>query len=378
MPMSERTIMSERIRFVHLASETGANVRALCRAFGISPTTGYRYLARFQAAGEAGLGDRSRRPHRSPAQTAAPVMAEILALREAHPVWGGRKLRRLLAQAGVEPVPAASTITAILHRHQLIDPIESAKHTPMQRFERATSNELWQMDFKGHIALADGARCHPLTVLDDHSRFALVVAACADEQGRTVQAQLIRAFHTYGTPDALLADNGSPWSAAGQPWTPLTVWLLQHDLPVLHGRPSHPQTQGKDERFHRTLKAEALTDQPFASLGIAQTAFDGFRNTYNTLRPHDALDLATPASRYTASRRVFPTVPPTIVYEPGTLVRKVQQKGEIWVHGKAYRVADAFYGHHVALSPLSTNEHHWAVQFGRHRVTIIDLTQPCG
>src|SRR5262249_47608922 len=162
---------------------------------------------------------RSTRPHRSPGRTPAAMEAKVIGLRLEHPCWGGRKLKRRLAELGERGVPSASTITAILHRHGLIDPEEGARHKAFRRFQRPAPNELWQMDYKGHFPMAAG-RCHPLTVLDDHSRFALAVAACADERAVTVQAVLTGVFRRYGLPERMLMDNGSPWGdGPDQPWT---------------------------------------------------------------------------------------------------------------------------------------------------------------
>lgn len=374
MPWAEASIMSLREEFVVLATQEGANVREVCRRSGISPTTGYKWLARHRAAGVDGLVDRSRHPLRSPARCSPELEARVVALRDAHPAWGGRKLKRVLEDGG-EAAPAASTITAILRRHDRLDPAEAAKHTAWTRFEHAAPNALWQMDFKGHVALGRG-RCHPLTILDDHSRFALAVACCLDEDGETVRRHLTDVFRRYGLPWRLLADNGPPWSASGQPWTPLTVWLLRLGIPVSHGRPGHPQTQGKDERFHRTLKAEALRDWSCVDLTEAQRRCDRFRDTYNLVRPHEALGMATPASRYVPSPRPFPEHLPPLEYAPDDVVRKVQDKGELWLHGSPYRVGAAFRGERVAVRPTA-DAAVWDVYYAHQCVTAIDLTCPC-
>jgi transposase InsO family protein len=373
MPFRECSQMEERLAFCVAASVEGANIRALCRQFGISPTTGYTWLARFQADGEAGLPDRSRRPHTSPTRTPPDSEAAVVALRQAHPVWGGRKLRVLLAPtqpAGT--VPAASTITRILDRHGLLDPVEAAKHRPFLRFEADAPNDLWQMDFKGDFALETG-RCYPLTILDDHSRYALTVAACADYQTATVQAHLTQVFRTYGVPTRLLCDNGPPWGdGGGAGWTPLRVWLLELGVELIHGRPYHPQTQGKDERFHRTLAAEAVRGHTFATLAECQVAFDAFRATYNHLRPHEAVGMAPPVSRYHPSARVFPDPLPPVGYAPTTLVRKVQAQGEISFRNQEWHVGRAFRGYPVALLPTA-DPATWEVYFGQHLITTLDL-----
>lgn len=171
--------------------------------------------------------------------------AAVLRVREAHPAWGGRKIRARLQTQDWATVPAASTITAILHRHGKIDPAESLKHRAWQRFEAQAPNDLWQMDFKGHFATAQG-RCHPLTVLDDHSRYALGLEACADERTATVKERLTRIFRRYGLPRKMLMDNGSPWGADWEhPYTPLTVWLLRLGLGVTHSPRTIPRPWAK-------------------------------------------------------------------------------------------------------------------------------------
>jgi transposase InsO family protein len=286
MPWVERSVATERLEFVRLAGLEGANRRELCRRFKISPRIGYKWLARFAAEGVAGLTDRSRRPKHSPKRTALPVEAAVLAVREAHPSWGGRKIKAVLAREEGAHLPAASTVTAILRRHGRIARLDSLQRQPCRRFERALPNELWQMDFKGHFALAEG-RCHPLTALDDHSRYAVLLAACANEQGVTVQQHLTGAFRQHGLPFAILTDNGSPW---GGTWdrealTPFTAWLVRLGIEVHHGRPYHPQTQGKEERFHRTLELELLHRGGLTDLGRAQAAFDAWKDGYNHDRP---------------------------------------------------------------------------------------------
>jgi transposase InsO family protein len=319
--------MSLRQEFVTLAHGESVNFRDLCRRFGISPKTGSKWVRRSRQGGDAALADRSRRPHHSPGRTAAATEQAVLALRARHPAWGGRKLRARLQALGQADVPAARTITAILGRHGLLGG-RAGQPRDFVRFEQAAPNDLWQRDFKGHVGLADGRRCHPLTVLDDHSRFALGLRACADEQGATVQRELTELFGVYGLPGRMLMDNGSPWGDdPDNPYTPLTVWLLRLGVRVTHGRPYHPQTQGQDERFHRTLQAEVLTGGPFADLAAAQRRFDAWRAVYNLERPHEGLGLQVPARRYRPSPRPFPEALPPVAYGPADVVRRVQEGG---------------------------------------------------
>jgi transposase InsO family protein len=374
MPWQECSVETLRQEFVLLASRPGTNIRELCRRFSISPDTAYTLLARYRQEGIDGLRDRSRRPLHSPLRTDPALEAAACAVRVAHPAWGGRKIRRYLLDHGQGAVPAASTITDILRRHDLLDPREAAKHRAGRRFEADAPNDLWQMDFKGHIALRHG-RCHPLTVLDDHSRYCLALAACGDERSRTVQNQLITLFARYGLPWRLLADNGAPWGDGGARFTALTVWLLRLGITVTHGRAYHPQTQGKEERFHRTLKAELLAGEPFAHRRAAQERFDAWRVSYNQERPHEALGLATPSSRYVPSARRYPTSVPAIEYGPDDAVRKVQADGEFSFANRVFRVSKAFRGERVAIRPTPTDGV-FVVAFMTHRIAQIDLRDP--
>jgi transposase InsO family protein len=364
--------MSLRKELVMLARQEGANKRELFRRYGIQPRIGYNWLKRYAAEGDAGLLDQSRRPQSSPERTPPAIETKVLELRRANPCWGGRKLRRRLIDLGEESVPSASTVTAILHRHGLIDPSESAKHRPFTRFERELPNEIWQMDYKGHFALRTG-RCHPLTVLDDHSRFALSIAACPDERWLTVQAVLTDVFRRYGLPDRMLTDNGAPWGdAADQGWTVLGAWLIRIGVGITHGRPYHPQTQGKDERFHRSLKAEVISQRSsWRDLAECHHAFETWRHIYNTQRPHEALGLATPVSRYRSSPRVFPEDLPPIEYAVGVIVRKVSKTGEISFANRTWQIGKAFARQPVALQPTN-QDGQFDVFFGHQKVGQID------
>jgi len=279
MPWSERDRVSLRKEFVLIAAQHNGGFAELCRRYRISRKTGYKWLQRAQKS--LPLDDVSRRPRTSPTRTDTEMERRVVELRLKHPVWGARKLRKILERSVLPPLPATSTITDILHRHNLIQNDQSNKHTPWQRFEKSTPNELWQMDFKGHFLTGEG-RCSPLTVLDDHSRFALGLRACPDQTAITVQGELIGMFRRHGMPYAILADNGSPWGSSGQgEYTELGVWLLRLGIRLMHGRPYHPQTQGKDERFHRTLQEEVLAWERFLDLSHCQRRFDDFHHVYN-------------------------------------------------------------------------------------------------
>jgi transposase InsO family protein len=386
MAWREESIVSQRLEFVTLASAEGANIRELCRRFGISAPTGYKWLGRHREVaacpvdragasdGEPWLQDRSRRPHRSPGRTGDAVEAVALRVREQHPAWGARKIRAVLISRGID-VPATSTVHAILSRHGRIDPAQKEKHQAWQRFEHDRPNALWQMDFKGHVPMHRGGRCHPLTILDDHSRYSIGLWACGDERSVTVRSRLVDAFRRFGLPERLLCDNGPPWAmphAEGGKHTGLTVWLLRLGVRTVHGRAFHPQTQGKEERFHRTLKAELLSRMDLRDLAQAQDAFDTWRGTYNLKRPHEALGMGVPASRYTPSTRTYPETLPGVEYADGEVLRRVRSNGLIKYRDADWCVGQAFSGERVAIRP-GPADGRLMVCYGPHPVGEIDL-----
>jgi putative transposase len=377
MPWREVSVMDQRHEFVTLAMQEGVNRRELCRRFGISPDVGYKWLRR-ALAGDVVLADRSRRPHHSPHHCDAAVEARVLAVRKAHPAWGARKITHCLKRDGAKP-PARSTVHEILHRHGLVRPPEHGHQGPYQRFEKEAPNLLWQMDFKGEMALANGALCHPLTVIDDHSRYALCIDACANQQGQTVRQQLTTTFRRYGLPQAFFVDNGSPWGdPSGAPWTKLGVWLLKLGVDLWHSRPYHPQSRGKNERFHRTLKAEVFHMQSFCDLAELQSAFDRWRNVYNLQRPHEALDLDVPASRYRPSLRAMPDQLPEVEYDSHEIVRRVSSTRDyVSFKGRLWKVPKAFCGEALAIRPMMPDGS-FGIFFGSRQVATIDLTNNNG
>jgi transposase InsO family protein len=375
MPWKETTLMSQRTAFIEQAKAADTNISALCRSYGISRKTAYKWLKREREAGAAGLLEQSRRPDHCPTQTSAEMERQVLAMRDDHPAWGGRKIRRVLQNRGYTGVPAASTITAILRRNEKIDPEEAAKHKPFQHFEREQPNELWQMDFKGFFALQAGGYCHPLTVIDDHSRFLVGLKACPNETYPTVQSQLTAIFEQYGLPERILMDNGSPWGDdRDSPYTILTTWLFRLGVAITHGRPYHPQTQGKDERLNRTLLDEVISRYEMVSLVDCQARFDEWRDIYNYLRPHDALQLDTPGSHYQPSPRPFPSVLPPVTYEPDDILRKVDVCGKITFHNHCFRVGKAFRHQPVAVRPTDTDGI-FQVFFCQQKIAQISLLQ---
>jgi transposase InsO family protein len=328
--------------FVRFAEKGDIPFAELCRRFGVSRTNGYKTLRRHRAEGEAGLAPRSRRPKNTPKRLRAGVEERIVALRKEHPAWGARKIRKLLEREGTVPLPAASTVTAVINRCGLASPQRSGASRPFVRFESPVPNALWQMDFKGWHETLSGP-CHPLTVLDDCSRYNLCLAALPNERAEGVRRELEKTFRRYGVPDAMLMDNGAPWGTDSErQHTVLTTWLMRLGVKVLHSRPYHPQTNGKDERFHRTLKEELITTRQWRDLAHCQKEFDRWRAVYNEERPHEAISLDTPASRYGASLRPFPQSLLDPCYPAGTPTRTVSINGRISFRGQSHYVGKAF------------------------------------
>ncbi len=376
MPWSAVTLEAQRLEFCRLAvSDSDVSFVELCLRFGIAPKTGYKWLGRYVNDGSDGLADRSRAPKSSPFRTPPELEALVCEIREKHRAWGGRKIRRRLMDLGHDRVPAAATITDILRRHDLLEaaPPQAGGWT---RFEADAPNDLWQMDHKGWFMTATG-QCDPFDILDDHSRYNLALDASADRQETTVKGVMTDTFCTYGLPLRILCDNGSPWGNAqpGFRWTSLSVWLLDLGITVVHSRPMHPQTLGKDERFHRTLKLEVISTRPeWDSHAQVQQAFDRWRVVYNHQRPHDALAGAVPADRYQPSPRSMPERIEPVDYPDSYQIRKVDESARISFQGIRYKVGRPFAGRYVGIIP-TTHDGVFTVVYRHQTIHTLNLTQ---
>jgi transposase InsO family protein len=363
MPFNHKTVMEQKEEFVLLARQSAASFSTICKRFNITRRTGYKWLERYSKQGPEGLKELSRRPHCSPLRTSDTVERRILHMRQENPEWGAKKIFVLLEQEPhTQPIPAKSTINEILKRHGLIKKEKSDACGSWLRFEHEQPNDLWQMDFKGYFHLLNQKQCHPLTILDDHSRFNIGLFACYDEKYTTVQRLLTEVFQTYGLPKTILADNGSPW--AGSRYnrqgvmgiTKLEKWLYQQNIRVIHGKPYHPQTQGKEERFHRTLKAELLQYEKFEDQRQAQQRFDWWRHKYNCYRPHEAIGLQAPISRYQVSKRAFSKEILKPEYDSTAITTRVVDGGFVCFQSHRFRVGKAFIGDWVAIKPTLTDK----------------------
>jgi len=347
MPFKQMQVREQRVEFVIRALRSSQPLSLLCQEFDISRPTGYKWIARYRAGGVDAIAECSRRPHRSPRQTAPELETKIIALRQVYPDWGARKLAVLLARQGI--VLPSSTVHRVLLRHGLVS--DEDRHTPaIMRFARERPNELWQMDFKGPKNWPKA--CTALSVIDDHSRYVVTLRATARPEGRLVQQHLIQAFEECGLPEAMLMDHGIPWwqsqSFAGA--TYLSLWLMRQGIALHFSGVRHPQTQGKVERFHgslqRALECRGMPDHDH------QQWLDAFRREHNHIRPHEALGMQTPASRWQPSPRPFQPQLPAWEYPEGAWTLKVDNHGTIDIHEQPYRISKALIGERVRILPV--------------------------
>lgn len=350
MPWKRTDVQEQRIQFVIRAVARKEPMTALCREFGISRPTGYLWRERYLQGGSVReLQERSRRPQRSPEQTEVWKEERVEELRQQYG-WGAKKLQVLLAERGIA-LPVA-TINRILKRRDLVRAEDS--HPPaVGRFERARPNELWQMDGKGGYPVLEGT-CYPLSILDDHSRYAVGLYPLPRFTAELVQPCLVQTFQRYGVPEAVLMDHGTLWwsTTNGHGLTWLSVWLIQQEIRLHYGRVAHPQTQGKVERFHRTL--DEAVEHHGRPQGMAEWGpmLDGFRHTYNEVRPHEALGMQRPVQRYQPSPRAYQPQPKEWVYPSGSDVRKLNSQGCLDWGGQRWFVCEALAGQRVRVERL--------------------------
>lgn len=348
MAWNERTVEIMREEFVRRVLAQEASKSALCREYGISRPTGDKWIERFQD-GET-MSDRSRAPKSCPGRTSAEVEVKIVELRRRYPALGAVKLRKIMENAGYENLPCARTFNNIFQRNHLIEPEASRAATPHQRFEKSVPNEMWQADFKGYFRMEDGYQCHPLNIIDDHSRFNLCIEALTNETFDAVKPVMERLFEEYGLPFSFLCDNGNPWGTAQSlGFSRFEVWLMELGVLTLHGRPRHPQTQGKEERFNRSFTRECLKGKVFSNKKEAQACFDEYRTFYNEVRPHFALDLDVPASHYKPSAKQMPRKIEKWEYSSEYQLCKVKETGYFNYKGQGFYLSEAFGGKTIAV-----------------------------
>ena len=300
MPWERKTVEEQRREFAEAAKET-KNFSALCREFGITRKTGYKWVERYKE--NADLLDKSRKPFTVTNRTPIETEERIVVLRAENPGWGAKKLKEVLERQGHE-IPCVKTVNNILNRYGCISAEESRKHQAFTRFEKEHCNEMWQTDFKGEFRMADNNYCYPLNIFDDHSRFVIKIAPALSTANKVIPA-FRSAFCEYGMPNSVLSDNGAQFAGFRQGYTRFEKWLMNHDVLPIHGRIKHPQTQGKIERFHRTMQEELLKHTVMENIDDANNKFQLWREKYNNIRPHEALGMKCPAEVYIPSSRAY-------------------------------------------------------------------------
>jgi transposase InsO family protein len=351
MPWRESNVLEERLRFVVLASRREKGLSELCDEFGISRPTGYTWLKRYTAGGSAQMADRSRRPLHSPKRTSAGIEQAIVELRRRWPDWGAAKLHTILLREHPDQGPiTVRTVHRILERHGLIH-AEDRHPAAVQRFQRAEPNELWQMDFKGPSGFNQAGGAGPLSVLDDHSRYLPALRQLGSTKTEGVRETLEQTFQECGLPKAMLMDHGTPWwnglSSIGV--TELSVWLMRQGIRLLFSGIRHPQTQGKIERMHGSL--QKATRRRGTDL-LDQNWLDQFRHEYNHVRPHEALGMATPSSRWKPSERPFQTQPAEWDYPAGMQVVRLAGEGQLCWGGRRWEISNALRRQNVGLEQI--------------------------
>ena len=325
MPWECRTVEDQRREFAQAAMYCN-NFSALCREFGVTRRTGQKWVDRYKECQP--LTDRSRRPHTSPSRTPEEIEFLILELRAGNPGWGARTIQDVLLAEGHRNIPCAKTVNNILNRYGCISPEESQKRKPFVRFEKELCNQMWQVDFKGEFRMEDGKYCYPLDIIDDHSRYAIKIAPHLSTANVVIPV-FTDAFREFGLPDSILSDNGAQFAGFKKGYTQFERWLMDLDILPIHGRIKHPQTQGKIERFHRTMKQELLNHTVMANIADAQNKFAVWRDKYNNIRPHEALGMKRPGDVYAHSQRQYNENIPKYEYSGAYHVIKVNSWGYV-------------------------------------------------
>lgn len=359
----QRNLIDMRKEFVTKALAEGANVSAVCREYGISRKTGYKWMKRYEESGTDGLADQSKRPHRYGLATSVEITCELIALKDEHPTWGPKKIRKLLMgceKYTPEEIPCVRTVHRILERSGRVK-----KRSPRKRLTQSSaapsvsvesSNDLWTVDFKGWWKTRNGSRCEPLTVRDAYSRFVLCTEVLGGTGGAAVHEIFQQLFETYGIPGAILSDNGSPFActAAILGLSQLSAWWMSLGIEVLRSRPGCPQDNGAHERMHRDMKLEVQARKALSTTE-QQAACDIWRKEFNEVRPHESLNMETPASVYTPGNNSETRVVPTVPTDCET--RTVDKNGRFRFYGESLFLSRALSGHLVGLRPVDEEQY---------------------
>ena len=346
MPWKDKTVENLRQEFI-IAVQSNQNFSAVCREFNITRKTGYKWLERSQ--NNESLSNKSRAPLTIANRTPKEIEELIVLLRIQNPGWGAKKLKQVLENQNFV-LPSAKTVNNILNRYGCISKEESLKHKPFVRFEKENCNDMWQTDFKGEFRMLDGNYCYPLNIFDDHSRYALVVHPVTSTANIVIPT-FQEAFRRYGLPNSVLSDNGAQFAGFRQGFTQFEKWLMEHDILPIHGRIKHPQTQGKIERFHRTMKQELLKYRTPEDIEDAIRLLGEWQVKYNTVRPHEALGLRCPSEVYQASSRVYDETPKEYIYSGQYHVIKVNTWGYVRFDRWQVFLSETMAGEYIELRP---------------------------
>lgn len=374
MPWNEVSPMDQKKLFIAAYLRRTCAVADLCDRFSISRKTGYKIINRFEELGYPGLADRSSRPRSSPNETSPELVSEIVRLRKRHPFWGAEKLLDLLYRSRPDiDWPRRSTVCNILKREGLVRRKRHSRrvgHPGKPVLEASAPSQIWAMDFKGQFRTRDGLYCYPFTVTDTFSRYLLACQALTSPAGPLVKPVLIRLFREHGLPDRIRSDNGPPFATNSLArLSSMSAWLVRVGVLPQLIEPGKPYQNGRHERMHRTLKAET-TRPPSATLPAQQRRFNRWREEFNTLRPHQALDLATPASVFTPSPRPYPEKLPPLEYPDHFEKRFVSANHGMRWNSRWVNVSAPVTGEYVGLEEIDNGV--WFVYFGSIRLGIFD------
>jgi transposase InsO family protein len=377
MPWTETDVVDQRTEFVLRVLRNREPFGDLCQEFGVSRKTGYKWKERFVQEGLAGLADHSRRPNTSPNEISESMVCQIVNLKLAHPGWGARKLRTVLARTLSQDLPSESSFKRILDKAGLVEHrrrVSAEQATRLRTPAKAERpNQVWTIDFKGWWYTRNRTRFEPLTIRDDFSRYVLCARALDNGRTETVRDQMVRVFQRYGLPEVIRSDNGSPFAARSSPLglSRLSAWWLSLGINLDRIQPGRPDQNGGHERMHRDLAwdVERVAAEDAAT---QQASLDVWRRTFNEERPHEALGMRVPQEVYRASPRKFDPAPVELAYPRGFLARKVSDPGCVKVHNIRVIVSSALCGYDVGLEPQEPNR--FAVWFCRLCLGEIDLS----
>ena len=372
MPWKEKTVMDSRMEFVQRVLAREKSKSALCREYGISRVTGDKWLKRY-AAGES-LADLSRAPLSHPNHIPQATEDHIIRMRKKEPALGAKKIHQMMINEGKVQPPSISTINAVLKRNGLVTKEASQAAQHYIRFEKDEPNDLWQLDFKGNFLLQNNIRCHPLSVIDDKSRFCLNADTQKNEQFPGVKDSLIKTFQKYGLPKAVLCDNGPPWgSSQSTSITHFEVWLMELGVLTTHIRSKYPQCQGKVERFNGSYKRERLKFYIPQDMIDAQQCREEYRSFYNEIRPHEALGMDCPVQHYTHSDRAYNERIELWDYEAGGELRKIKSSGYLTFKGQGYFLSEGLGNKEVVLYPNPNEDGIYDITFRQFTVAKLSL-----